>query len=401
MMRFLRIATRLAETRSGARTCSHPQPVRAPLRVAANRGLFVVIMAFLAGALGCGDASPGKSGAGKPLPVGFVYIGSRDDFGYNQAHAAGAAAVKKMPGVKVYEEENVADSQDCRKTMLSMINNDSAKVIFATSFGYYDPHVINLAKENPGVTFLHCGGLYDPATHPKNLGTYFGFIDECQYLSGIVAGHCTKTKKLGFVAGKKIPQVLRNVNAFALGAQSVDPSITVTVVFNGDWSMPVKEAESANTLLDNGVDVLTCHVNSPKVIVETTEKRGAMTCGYHFNQMPLAKEGFLTGAEWSWDKIYVDYVNGIKNGQSVTGLKRGGLKEGFVHMSPFGPKVPEAAKKQMLEMQAKLTDGSFVPFTGPVKDNTGKIVIPAGSRQEQTAVELEKMDYLVDGVIGR
>ena len=352
-------------------------------------------------ALGCGPASSAKTDAGKPLPVGFIYIGSREDFGYNQAHAAGAAAVKKMPGVKVYEEESVADSQDCRKTMLSMINNDNAKMIFATSFGYFDPHVIKLANENPDVVFLHCGGLYDPKSHPKNLGTYFGFIDECQYLSGVVAGHCTKTKKLGFVAGKKIPQVLRNVNAFALGARSVDPSITVTVVVNGDWSMPLKEAEAANNLLDTGVDVMTCHVNSPKVIVETTEKRGAMTCGYHFNQLPLAPKGFLTGAEWSWDKIYVDYVKAVKEGRPVSGLLRGGLKEGFVHMSPFGPKVPEAAKKQMLEMQAKLTDGTFVPFTGPMKDNTGKTVIPAGSRLEQTAVELEQMDYLVDGVIGR
>ena len=273
--------------------------------------------------------------------------------------------------------------------------------IFATSFGYFDPHTVKLAQEHPDVTFLHCGGLFDDKSHPKNLGSYFGFIDECQYLSGIVAGHATKSKKLGFVAGKAIPQVRRNVNAFALGARSVDPTITVTVIFNGDWSMPVKEAESANMLIDSGVDVMTCHVNSPKTIVETAESRGCFTCGYHFNQVTLAPKGYLTGAEWSWDKIYVDYVKKVQAGQPVNGLLRGGLKEGFVHMSPFGPAVPEAAKVKMAAMLAKLMDGSFVPFTGPLKDNAGKTAIPAGVRLEQTAVELEQMDYLVEGVIGR
>ena len=361
----------------------------------------LVTFAVLASMVGCGPASSAKSDAAGPLNVGFIYIGSREDFGYNQAHAAGAAAVNKLPGVKIFQEENVADSLDCRKTMKSMIEIDKAKLIFATSFNYFNPHVVKLAHDYPNVTFLHCGGLYDDKIHPKNLGTYFGFIDECQYLSGIVAGHMSKTKKLGFVAGKTIPQVRRNVNAFALGARSVDPAITVTVIFNGDWSMPVKEAEAANILIDSGVDVMTCHVNSPKVVIETAERRGCMTCGYHFNQAALAPKGYLTGAEWSWDKIYVDYVKAVEAGRPVSGLLRGGLKEGFVHMSPFGPAVTEPAKKQMLEMQARLLDGSFVPFSGPLKDNMGKIVIPAGVRLEQTAVELEQMDYLVEGVVGR
>jgi simple sugar transport system substrate-binding protein len=400
------IATGLAARRSRARTgcgvgLGH---VRARLRLAANRAAICVTIALLAATLGCGPAtsatSANENGA-EPLNVGFVYIGSREDFGYNQAHAAGAAAVRQMPGVQVFEEENVADSLDCRKAMKSMIELDKAKLIFATSFNYFDPHVIRLAREYPKVTFLHCGGLYDAKSHPKNLGTYFGFIDECQYLSGIVAGHMTKSKKLGFVAGKTIPQVRRNINAFALGARSVDPAITVTVIFTGDWSMPVKEAEATNNLIDAGIDVMTCHVNSPKVVVDTAERRGCMTCGYHFNQSQLAPKGYLTGAEWSWDKIYVDYVKAVQEGRPVSGLLRGGLKEGFVHMSPFGPAVTEAAKKRMLKAQARLLDGSLAPFSGPLKDNAGKIVIPAGVRLEQTAVELEQMDYLVEGVIGR
>src|SRR5262249_19885477 len=160
------------------------------------------------------------------------------------------------------------DTVDCVKTMKGMIELDGARVIFPTSFGYYDPHVLTLARQYPSVQFIHCGGLWNEKIHPANVYTYFGFIDECQYLSGIVAGHMTRSKKLGFVAGKPIPQVLRNVNAFTLGARRVDPSITCTVVFTGDWSLPVKEAEATSSLLDQGVDVLTCHVNSPKVVIE-------------------------------------------------------------------------------------------------------------------------------------
>ncbi len=156
--------------------------------------------------------------------------------------------------------------------------------------------------------FLHCGGLWDEGKHPKNVGSYFGYIDECQYLSGIVAAHATKTKKLGFVAAKPIPQVLRNINAFTLGARSVNPKITCTVIFTGDWSMPVKEAEATNSLIDQGVDVITCHVDSPKVVVETAETRGIYVCGYHASQAALAPKGYLTGAEWNWEKVYTDYV---------------------------------------------------------------------------------------------
>src|SRR5205823_12186719 len=130
----------------------------------------------------------------------------------------------------------------------------------------------------------HCGGLYDPKFHPANLGTYFGYIDECEYVSGIVAAYATKSKRLGFVAGKPIPQVRRNINAFTLGARSVDPNITCSVIFTGDWSLPVKEAESTLSLIDQGVDVLTCHVNSPKVVIDLAERRGINTCGYHADQ---------------------------------------------------------------------------------------------------------------------
>jgi basic membrane protein A len=334
------------------------------------------------------------------LTVGFIYIGSKEDYGYNQAHAAGAAAVKKIPGVKVVEEEMVPDTIDSQKTMKSMIELDQARVIFPTSFGYYEPHVLRLAGQFPKVKFIHCGGLYDPKVHPANVGTYFGFIDECEYVSGIVAAHATRSKKLGFVAGKAIPQVRRNINAFTLGARSVDPEITCTVVFTGDWSLPIKEAESTISLIDKGIDVMTCHVNSPKVVVESAERRGIAVCGYHFDQSSLAPKGYLTGAEWAWEKIYTDYVHKIQAGQWSPGLLRGGIKDGFVRMSPYGPRATPEARKAGDAALAKFMKGDFAIFKGPIRDNTGKTVIPEGVSFPQLATELEKMDYLVEGVTG-
>ncbi len=232
-------------------------------------------------------AAPAPTGAGT-LTVGFVYVGSKSDYGYNQAHAEGAKAVSSLSGIKMREEENVPETLAVQKTMESMINLDGATLLFPTSFGYFDPHILKLAEKYPKVTFLHCGGLYTEGKHPKNVGSYFGYIDEAEYVAGVAAGATTKTNKIGFIAAKPIPQVLRNINAYTLGALSVNPKITSTVIFTGDWSLPVKEAEAANSLIDQGADVLTAHVDSPKVIIETAERRGVFSTGYHASQATLA-----------------------------------------------------------------------------------------------------------------
>jgi len=333
------------------------------------------------------------------LTVGFVYVGPRDDFGYNQAHAEGARAVAALDGVSVIEEENVPETVDVQKTMASMINLDGTPLLFPTSFGYYDPHILEVAPQYPDTTFLHCGGLWQEG-HPTNAGSYFGYIDEAQHLSGIVAGHTTRTKKLGFVAAKPIPQVLRNINAFTLGARMVDPEITTQVIFTGDWAMPVKEADATNSLVDQGVDVVTMHVDSPKVVVETAEGRGIFTCGYHASQAPLAPNGYLTGAEWNWSKVYTDYLAMFRAGETVPNLVRGGLAAGVVQTSDYGAPVGEAARNQADAVKERFMANDYVIFAGELKDNTGEVVIPDGVARGQTDIQLEKMDYLVEGVIG-
>ena len=377
--------------------------------------VLVLCIASLLGQTGCGkkEEAPATPTAAEPqappaaalpaddtLKIGFIYVGPRDDFGYNQAHSEGAKAISTMPGVSILEEEKVPETMDVQKTMESMINLDGAKVIFPTSFGYFDPHMLKVAEKFPNVMFFHCGGMFDAAKHPKNVGSYFGYIDEAQYLDGVIAGYTSKTKKLGFIAAKPIPQVLRNINAFTMGARSVDPKITTTVVFTGDWSLPVKEADAANSLIDQGIDVLTSHVDSPKVIVQTAEARNVFSVGYHTSQASLAPKGYLTGAEWNWAKIYQAYVKTLQDKTEITHLVRGGLKEGFVKTSAYGPAVGEAAKTAAEAIKAKMLGGQFVIFEGELKDNKGKVVIPAGTKQVQTDPALEAMDYLVEGVVG-
>lgn len=357
--------------------------------------------------LGAGAASHmlpfgiGRADAADKLVVGVIYVGPRDDFGYNQAQAQAVAAIKKLPGVKVIEEEKVPETVAVQKTMEAMINQDKATLIFATSFGYFDPHVLKMAEKYPSVRFAHCGGLWTEGTHPKNVGSFFGYIDECQYLNGIAAASASKSKKLGFIAAKPIPQVLRNINAFLLGARSVDPKATVRVIFTGDWSLPVKEAEAANSLIDQGVDVLTCHVDSPKVIVETAERRGAFSCGYHASQAKLAPKGYLTGAEWDWQTPYTQIIKATIEGKPMVNFLRGGLKDGFVKPSPFGPAVSAEARKKSDAVKAAMMKGDFPIFKGPLVDNTGKTVVAAGKVLGQQDPLLEGMNYLLDGVIGQ
>jgi simple sugar transport system substrate-binding protein len=357
------------------------------------------------GAAGVAGALPslvaGPAQAQTKLVVGVIYVGPRDDYGYNQAQAQAAGLIKKMAGVKVVEQEKVAETTDVQKVMGSMIEQDGAALLFPTSFGYFDPHMLAVAAKYPKVRFAHCGGLWTAGKHPANTGSYFGYIDECQYLNGVVAGHASKSKKLGFIAAKPIPQVLRNCNAFTMGARSVDPKITTQLIVTGDWSLPVKEAEATNSLIDQGVDVITCHVDSPKVIVETSERRGIYVCGYHADQSALAPKGYLTGAEWNWLTPYTVHVKDALSGAPFKNFLRGGLKEGYVKMSPYGKAVSDAAKKKADGIHASMMKGEYVIFKGPLKDNSGKEVIAAGTSLKQTDPVLEQMNYLVEGVMGK
>ncbi len=172
------------------------------------------------------------------------------------------------------------------------------------------------------------------------------------------------------------------------------------MIFTGEWSLAVKEAEATNALIDGGADVITCHVDSPKVTVETAARRGAFVCGYHVDQSPLAPKTYLTGAEWDWLPIYKSFVADVQAGRSPPNFLRGGLADGFVKMSPYGPAVSDGARRNADAVKAEMMKGGYEIIKGPLKDNTGKEVLAAGKGLPEKAIELESTNYLVAGVKG-
>ncbi|MEG5037509.1 MULTISPECIES: BMP family ABC transporter substrate-binding protein [unclassified Microcoleus] len=381
-------------------------PRRQVIRGILSTTAFAVTSRLWTGCSPAKEVQANSAGKDKPIVMGFIYVGPKDDYGYNQAQAEGNAGVSKLAWVKTVEEANVPETTSVQETMRNMIEQDGATVLFPTSFGYFDPHILKLAKDYPEVQFFHCGGLYQEGKHPNNVGSYFGYIDEGEYVAGIVAAHASKTGKLGFIAAKPIPQVLRNINSFTLGARSIKPEVTTQVIFTGDWSLPVKEADAANSMADQGVDVITCHVDSPKVVIETAEKRGIFCTGYHASQAQLAPKGYLTGAEWDWTNVYSKYAEMLQAGKTLMNggiphLVRGGLKDGFLKLSPYGSAVTAEAQKDADAAKSKFLDGSMVIYKGEIKDNTGKVVIAEGKDYKQQDAELEKMNWLASGVIGK
>jgi basic membrane protein A and related proteins len=342
--------------------------------------------------------APGRIARAAGVTIGIVYVGPRDDFGWNQAHAIAVKALKTLPNVKAVEEENVPETDACSKTMESMVNLDGANIILGTSFGYFDPFMVDLAKKYAKVEFRHAAPLWNAAKHPKNLGSYFGYLNQAHYVDGVAAGLSTKSNKLGFVAAKPIASVLSNINSFMLGAKKANPNATVQVIFTGDWSLPVREAEATNALVDAGCDVITCHVDGPKVVIETAEKRGAKTCGHNASQAPLAPKGFITGAEYKWETIYKGYATSLAEGKPLPNMVAGGYESDMVQNSPFGagctPEAKKAAEAAIADLRAKKPI-----YVGPLKDNkTGKVVID--KTYDNLDPYLDQMDYLLEGVVG-
>jgi basic membrane protein A len=361
--------------------CSQPGANSAPASGAGNE------------AAKSGSKAPGTGGTA----VGFIFVGTRDDYGYNQAAYLGSEAVQKaFPDLKVLRAENVPETAEAERVMEQMIQQ-GAKIIFPTSYGHLDP-ALNVAKRHPEVVFFHQGGLKTA----DNLGTYFGTIWEPVYLAGVAAGKMSKTGKLGYIVSVPIPQVLLNVNAFELGAKSVNPNATTSVVFTGSWCDPGQQANAANSLIDNGVDVISQHQDCTKTIIETAERRGVMSVGYHADASSLAPKGWIVGSVWNWSDLYVDMVKtavaGKFKGSKYDGKYRGTLKDGIVQLTSFGPSVPDDVKKFVEAKKADLLSGALQPFKGPIEDQSGNIQIKEG--ETATVDKLESTNYLVKGVIG-
>ena len=361
-------------------------------------------------ATGCGDDgddsgsatdSTAEAGGDADFTVGFIYVGPKDDFGYNQAAYEGSQAVAEaLPDVEILQSENVPETAESEAVMQDMIDK-GADLIFATSYGHLE-FAANMAEKNPEVTFVHQGGL-EGDTQLDNLGTFFGTVYEPVYTAGIAAGAATESKKLGYVYAFPIPQTLANINAFTLGAQTVDPDIEVVTVSTGNWCDPSVQAGAVESLLDQGVDVITQHQDCTKTIIEATEAAGAYSVGYHADASELAPEGWITGSEWNWGPLYTQIVETVMAGEfaesDFNGDFRVGLQTGdnpFIQ-SAFGDMVTEETKQAIEDAKQSFVDGGS-PFAGPVNDQDGNEVYAEG--EQPTYEEVEQMDFFVEGVIG-
>jgi basic membrane protein A and related proteins len=313
-----------------------------------DRRTFLQGTAGSAAALAAGTGLGGSAQAATKLTIGIIYVGPRDDFGWNQAHSVGAKALKEVPGVTAVEEENVPETIAVAKTMESMITLDGAKLILPTSFGYFDPFMLDMAKKFPDVQFRHAAPLWNKDKHPANAGSYYCYLDQAHYVNGTAAAASSAKGKLGYVAAKPIGVVLRCVNSFITGARTVNPNAAVQLIFTGDWSLPVREAESTNALVDTGCDVIGCYVDSPKVVVEAAEKRGVKTCGHNASQAVLAPKGFITGAEYKWETIYKSFAADLAQGKPLPNVLTGGYDKDMLRSSPFGAGATEKAKTAAL-----------------------------------------------------
>jgi simple sugar transport system substrate-binding protein len=332
------------------------------------------------------------------ITVGFIYAATRTDYGWNQAHAVAAQRIAKLPGVKLIEQERVPETAEVTRVMESMIQLDGAKVLFPTSFGFW-PFIQELAPKYPDVLFVHAGGLWKEGDAVNTIG-YRGYMEEPHYLCGIAAGRMSKTGKLGFIGSKPLYFIFNNCNGFIMGARTVNPQATCQVVITGDWDNPVREAETVNSLADQGVDVIVANVDSPKVAMETAERRGIFSCGYHTDLSDLAPEGFLTGAEWNWAKGG-DFVQAWQTGGEYPNLYRGGFRRGMVELSPFGKAVPEEVRAEVLAAREQFVDDTLKLYKGPLKDNKGNQVLAEGEEisNEDNAFKVG-VKWLVEGAIG-
>ncbi len=352
--------------------------------------LMVILLAVTLTVTGCSSSAP--TPGEEKLKVGFVYVGPIGDGGWTYAHEQGRKYLVDELGVEAIYKESVPEDQESEKVMRDMIDQ-GAKVIFATSFGYME-HVKKVAEEYPDVTFLHASGYMSG----DNFGNYFGRIYQARYLSGIVAGLKTETNEIGYVAAFDIPEVVRGINAFTLGVRSVNPEAVVKVRWTNTWYDPSTEKAAAIALLDEGVDVIAQHQDTagPQL---AAEERGKSSIGYNTDMVEMAPKAYMTAPVWNWGPYYVSQVQAVMDGTWQSETYWGSLKDGIVDLAPLTDIAPEGAKEAVEKAKADILAGTTYIFEGPLKDQSGEIKVPAGTKM--TDEEMLSMQWFVEGVEGK
>ncbi|MBV8624616.1 MAG: BMP family ABC transporter substrate-binding protein [Herbaspirillum sp.] len=373
-----------------------------------SRRASLTMLATLAAAtlIGCGKkeepaaaapaAAPAAAApAADPLKVAFVYIGPVGDAGWTFAHDKGRKAVEEKFGDKVKTTfvENIPESAADAERVFRQLATDGNKLIFGTTFGYMEA-MLKVAKEFPDVKFEHATGFKTA----DNLAQYDVRTYEGAYLAGVVAGKMSKSGKLGVVASVPIPEVIRNIDSFTLGARSVNPKATTAVVWVNKWFDPGKEREAATTLIGQGVDVLMQNTDSAAV-VQTAQEKGVYAFGWDSDMTSFGPKAHLAASMINWGVYYTARVQAVLDGSWKTSTSWIGLKENGIDLAAFNPELPADVKTLVEERKKGIVDGSAPIWKGPIKDNAGKEVLGKDAVADDGF--LHGIKFYVEGVDGK
>lgn len=330
----------------------------------------------------------------EPIKAGFVYVSPITEAGWTKQHDEGRKAVERALGDKVKTTfvADVPEGADAERVIRDLAQQGH-QIIFTPSFGYMEP-TLKVAKEFPNVKFESVTGFKTAPNVAASNARYY----EGRYLAGIAAGRMTKSNVAGYVAGFPIPEVLQGINAFTLGMRSVNPQATVKVVWLNAWFDPPKEREAAMALFNQDVDVIAFHTGSTAVMAAAQE-RGKMAVAYHSDMRKVGPDAQIIAVTHQWGDYYTARVKAAMNGSWTSGSVWGGVKEGMIRVGDFGSKVPKKVQDEISAKQKAVGSGQLRPFTGPISDNEGKLVLPAG--QSLSDAQILNMNYLVQGVLGR
>ena len=320
------------------------------------------------------------------MKVGFVYLGPIGDHGWTYQHHQGVLAVQKAFGDKVETTyvENVAEGPDSER-VIQQLAQQGHDIIFTTSFGYMNP-TLKVAKRFPKVK------------RADNVATYSARFYEGRHVVGLIAGKMTKSNVLGYVASFPIPEVIRGINAVAIAARSVNPKVTVKVVWVSSWFDPGKEADAAKALIDQGADVMLQHTDSPAP-VQAAEGRGIWAVGQASDMKNFGPKAHLTAIIDDWAPYYVERTKAVLDGTWKSGDVWGGFKSGMVKLADYNPAIPADVVAMSEKARKGITDGSIHPFAGPIKDQSGKIIVKAGEVVDDKT--MLGMNFYVEGVEGK
>ncbi|WDP88009.1 MAG: BMP family ABC transporter substrate-binding protein [Desulfobacter sp.] len=327
-----------------------------------------------------------------PLVVGFIYVGPIGDGGWTFAQDQGRLELEKAMNVKTIYKESCPEGPEVKEIIRNMVDQ-GAQLIFAGSFGYMD-YVEEISKEFPQVKFSHCSGY----KQTENMANHFGRMYEPRFLSGLVAGLKTETNKIGYVAAFEIPEVIRGINAFTLGVKAVNPEASVNVRWTHTWYDPAKEKEAAKALLDESCDIIAQHQDTagPQ---QAAEERGVFSIGYNSDMKDMAPKAYMTAPVWDWAPYYIDQVKAVQDGTWKTHSFWGGLKDEIVKLADLTANAPEGAAKEVDAYTAKIKDGSFHVFAGPIKNQAGTVKVDENTTMSDK--DMLGMDWFVEGVVGK